>query len=145
MGVVCVVFLMIRRPPRSTRTDTLFPYTTLFRSPFGRSPAILTYDKEAGKIVDVETRVWIAGMSDEGGGGSWVAAAIKQLDNHDPVEVEKIERLVDETEEGNLQLAEGPKDGAVKKRLFYYEQAKFTGAYDAFYAEEWENNGKVHE
>src|SRR3546814_5249221 len=38
---------MIRRPPRSTRTDTLFPYTTLFRSiavaclqiaPFGRQP-----------------------------------------------------------------------------------------------------------
>src|SRR3546814_12207731 len=32
---VCVYeffFLMIRRPPRSTRTDTLFPYTTLFRS-----------------------------------------------------------------------------------------------------------------
>src|SRR3546814_12873189 len=27
-------FLMILRPPRSTRTDTLFPYTTLFRSPF---------------------------------------------------------------------------------------------------------------
>src|SRR3546814_19966959 len=26
-------FLMIRLPPRSTRTDTLFPYTTLFRSP----------------------------------------------------------------------------------------------------------------
>src|SRR3546814_16148338 len=37
--VLCVLslqlvffFLMIRRPPRSTRTDTLFPYTTLFRS-----------------------------------------------------------------------------------------------------------------
>src|SRR3546814_13863190 len=28
-------FLMIRRPPRSTRTDTLFPYTTLFRSGIG--------------------------------------------------------------------------------------------------------------
>src|SRR3546814_11483283 len=28
-----VFFLMIRRPPRSTRTDTLFPYTTLFRAP----------------------------------------------------------------------------------------------------------------
>src|SRR3546814_13981156 len=27
-----VFFLMIRRPPKSTRTDTLFPYTTLFRS-----------------------------------------------------------------------------------------------------------------
>src|SRR3546814_9951629 len=31
-GVLGVVFLRIRRPPRSTRTDTLFPYTTLFRS-----------------------------------------------------------------------------------------------------------------
>src|SRR3546814_18719472 len=31
-------FLMIRRPPRSTRTDTLFPYTTLFRSA-SRPPA----------------------------------------------------------------------------------------------------------
>src|SRR3546814_6513218 len=45
MLVVCVFFLMIRRPPRSTRTDTLFPYTTLFRSAasaasfcFGPSP-----------------------------------------------------------------------------------------------------------
>src|SRR3546814_11250633 len=33
---VCMFFLlMIRRPPRSTRTDTLFPYTTLFRSVSG--------------------------------------------------------------------------------------------------------------
>src|SRR3546814_11559829 len=31
--LVMFFFLMIRRPPRSTRTDTLFPYTTLFRSP----------------------------------------------------------------------------------------------------------------
>src|SRR3546814_12588749 len=30
--VVYFLFLMIRRPPRSTRTDTLLPYTTLFRS-----------------------------------------------------------------------------------------------------------------
>src|SRR3546814_2259234 len=30
--VLLIFFLMIRRPPRSTRTDTLFPYTTLFRS-----------------------------------------------------------------------------------------------------------------
>src|SRR3546814_17330779 len=28
----CFFFLMLRRPPRSTRSDTLFPYTTLFRS-----------------------------------------------------------------------------------------------------------------
>src|SRR3546814_20735376 len=31
-SVFCLFCLMIRRPPRSTRTDTLFPYTTLFRS-----------------------------------------------------------------------------------------------------------------
>src|SRR3546814_15633529 len=31
-SVLDVFFLMLRRPPRSTRTDTLFPYTTLFRS-----------------------------------------------------------------------------------------------------------------
>src|SRR3546814_8499179 len=32
MYIYYIFFLMIRRPPRSTRTDTLFPYTTLFRS-----------------------------------------------------------------------------------------------------------------
>src|SRR3546814_13915908 len=38
MCVVCCFFLMIRRPPRSTRTDTLFPYTTLFRSAYNAGP-----------------------------------------------------------------------------------------------------------
>src|SRR3546814_10013453 len=37
---LCIFFLMIRRPPRSTRTDTLFPYTTLFRSPMLSAPPI---------------------------------------------------------------------------------------------------------
>src|SRR3546814_13303371 len=32
MYVFCFFFYMLRLPPRSTRTDTLFPYTTLFRS-----------------------------------------------------------------------------------------------------------------
>src|SRR3546814_18220996 len=43
MCCVCfiVFFLMIRRPPRSTRTDTLFPYTTLFRSPLRRAAELL--------------------------------------------------------------------------------------------------------
>src|SRR3546814_9953409 len=35
-----IFFLMIRLPPRSTRTDTLFPYTTLFRSRCRASPDI---------------------------------------------------------------------------------------------------------
>src|SRR3546814_16746247 len=39
---------MIRRPPRSTRTDTLFPYTTLFRSIIGRSE-----DEEQPGLIDI--------------------------------------------------------------------------------------------
>src|SRR3546814_17271314 len=42
-------FLMIRRPPRSTRTDTLFPYTTLFRSPEDGDAADCLTEGEAGK------------------------------------------------------------------------------------------------
>src|SRR3546814_4060845 len=52
---LCLFFLMIRRPPRSTRTDTLFPYTTLFRSPRA-SP---TYDRGGGR-----DRSWSSRASD---------------------------------------------------------------------------------
>src|SRR3546814_3398570 len=52
---------MIRRPPRSTRTDTLFPYTTLFRSALGvpGDVDILTSDKVIGRKLgsDVEQRI----------------------------------------------------------------------------------------
>src|SRR3546814_20125323 len=39
---------MIRRPPRSTRTDTLFPYTTLFRSSGSGSHAFGTFNEAIG-------------------------------------------------------------------------------------------------
>src|SRR3546814_9566538 len=43
---------MIRRPPRSTRTDTLFPYTTLFRSILASSAAVSSFSaKEVGHMV----------------------------------------------------------------------------------------------
>src|SRR3546814_12660931 len=45
-------FLMIRRPPRSTRTDTLFPYTTLFRSRAGDRDARSSRCSEA--IADLD-------------------------------------------------------------------------------------------
>src|SRR3546814_1430434 len=42
---------MIRRPPRSTRTDTLFPYTTLFRSD-DEDEVLLALAEQLGKFVD---------------------------------------------------------------------------------------------
>src|SRR3546814_8398337 len=48
---------MIRRPPRSTRTDTLFPYTTLFRSPAGDIgvSGLRTFDEIDEQCVRVRT------------------------------------------------------------------------------------------
>src|SRR3546814_8940165 len=44
---------MIRRPPRSTRTDTLFPYTTLFRSPaFAGMTKLLEFRPHQRRAVD---------------------------------------------------------------------------------------------
>src|SRR3546814_2852678 len=48
-------FLMTRRPPRSTRTDTLFPYTTLFRSALGHGnrTGIAHREAFAGDAVEI--------------------------------------------------------------------------------------------
>src|SRR3546814_2950003 len=43
---------MLRRPPRSTRTDTLFPYTTLFRSELGRRGWRCRPEYIQGKVID---------------------------------------------------------------------------------------------
>src|SRR3546814_17103486 len=47
---------MIRRPPRSTRTDTLFPYTTLFRSVRTANPGNLLTDN--ANVNDITTERW---------------------------------------------------------------------------------------
>src|SRR3546814_12559904 len=53
----CVFFfLMIRRPPRTTRTDTLFPYTTLFRSPM---PTSLTIPKLEMSMTEGTLTEWL--------------------------------------------------------------------------------------
>src|SRR3546814_8610927 len=46
---------MIRRPPRSTRTDTLFPYTTLFRSPiaFVAEHIVRQFEAAAGEPIEL--------------------------------------------------------------------------------------------
>src|SRR3546814_18078451 len=74
--VYCFFFVMIRRPPRSTRTDTLFPYTTLFRSlAIGQShldDAIIERARDprlqpiADGAADVKARVGTVGIVAEG-------------------------------------------------------------------------------
>src|SRR3546814_12205609 len=55
MVQIVIFFLMIRRPPRSTRTDTLFPYTTLFRSvlEFLNSPEALAFARWMTGVPDI--------------------------------------------------------------------------------------------
>src|SRR3546814_1584084 len=50
---------MIRRPPRSTRTDTLFPYTTLFRSSPGLEAFVLIAEDPAAKPWQIYTDAWL--------------------------------------------------------------------------------------
>src|SRR3546814_12347463 len=52
-GYVLFFFLMIRRPPRSTRTDTLFPYTTLFRSSMDKTLLTATVLRADPPVVDL--------------------------------------------------------------------------------------------
>src|SRR3546814_15655733 len=47
---------MIRRPPRSTRTDTLFPYTTLFRSEAGGRNPRLTEIEQTARAKEIPVR-----------------------------------------------------------------------------------------
>src|SRR3546814_17217591 len=72
---------MIRRPPRSTRTDTLFPYTTLFRSDVGGEllgsgcHGFLVSTGVSGLAVGGCARHWIIGSLGDGslGGGRALA------------------------------------------------------------------------
>src|SRR3546814_2095112 len=78
--IACFVFVMMRRPPRSTRTDTLFPYTSLFRScsagggtDLGARLLAADLEKELGTSVVVENRT---------GAGSQIGLTV--LANSDP-------------------------------------------------------------
>src|SRR3546814_16736798 len=51
------LFLMLRRPPRSTRTDTLFPYTTLFRSPAAEAAALAALHRPDEMLGEIGTVV----------------------------------------------------------------------------------------
>ena len=89
--------------------------------PFHRSPAVMTYDREAHQIVLQDSRAWIAGLGDEGGAGSWLAAVLKQYVEPDKDEINKYHQFVNDVLWGGLQHKAGPLQYGVKKSLFYYQ------------------------
>jgi hypothetical protein len=89
--------------------------------PFGRSPSVISYDYEERRQVLEDNRSWIAGLGDEGGSGSWLAAVMKQLVSPDPGELDKLQRFVDAVLWGGLQYADGERTFGVRKSMFYYE------------------------
>jgi hypothetical protein len=100
--------------------------------PFHRSPAVISYDREANRQVLQDSRVWIAGLGDEGGSGSWVAAAMKQLGMPERSELLKFERFVSETLWGGIQYAQGEHKYGVRKSMFFYAPQDFAeGFYDS--------------
>jgi len=89
--------------------------------PFHRSPSVMSYDRETNQIVTQDSRAWIAGLGDEGGAGSWLAAAMKEFGQPDAGELVKYQQFVDRVLWGGLQYKDGPKKYGARKSLFYYQ------------------------
>ncbi|HEU4981193.1 MAG TPA: DUF5695 domain-containing protein [Acidobacteriaceae bacterium] len=97
--------------------------------PFHRGPSAISYDRQVNKQVLQDSRVWIAGLSDEAGAGSWLALAMKELGEPNQEEVSKFEQFIDGTLWGHLQYNDGPKKWGVRKSLFYYQPNQFPAGY----------------
>src|SRR5947207_3872028 len=95
--------------------------------PFHRAPSVISYDRETDKMVTQDTRAWIAGLGDEGGSGSWLAAAMKEFGQPNKEEIAKYEQFIDKVLWGGLQYRDGPNKYGVRKRLFYYSPPDVPG------------------
>ena len=89
--------------------------------PFHRDQSVITYDYEKKQQVTQDSRAWIAGLSDEGGAGSWLGAMMKELIQPDKMEIDKLQHFVDHTLWGVIQHNSGKQVYGVKKSVFYYE------------------------
>lgn len=125
-GTRQTVHYMVMKPEGQAVADlghflTTKAYFTDKSDPFGRAPSVITYDREADAQVTQDTRVWIAGLGDEGGSGNWLAAMMKISGQPNAVEVAKVEDFVDGVIWGNLQFSDGPKKYGVRKSVFFYD------------------------
>ena len=125
-GTLQTVHYYITKPTTSTVADLgNFLFTKQWfenpSDPFKRSPSVMSYDRETDKIVEQDNRVWIAGLGDEGGSGSWLAAGMKQFVEPKADEIAKYERFIDEVLWGRIQFKAGENKYGVRKSLLYYE------------------------
>lgn len=130
-GKVQTVHYYVTKSTTETLTDLGNFLTTkaLFNDssdPFKRSPSVMTYDYEKGAVVEQDPRVWIAGLSDEGGTGAYVAAFLKQVLQPDAEEISRLDEFVQTTIWGRLQVD----DYGVRKSLFYYEPDEVAYTYN---------------
>jgi hypothetical protein len=96
---------------------------------FHRSPSVMNYNRQSNSIVIEDSRVWIAGLGDEGGGGAWIAAMMKQLVEPNKEELDKLEQFVDGVLWGGLQEKDGSHAYGVHKSLFYYQPDQMPAGY----------------
>src|ERR1035438_3701027 len=133
-GTVQTIHYFVIKPSSQAVADmghflTTRQWFTDSSDPFHRAPAAITYDRETNRMVLQDSRVWIAGLSDEGGASSWLAAVMKELVQPDKEELEKLQQFVDGVLWGGLQSKDGPHPYGVRKSLFYYQPDEMPANY----------------
>lgn len=134
-GLVQTIQYFVTKPEAEVVADmgrflTTRQWFTDANDPFQRAPSVMTYDREVNQIVMQDNRAWIPGLGDEGGGGAWLSAMMKQLVEPDKTEIDKLQQFVDGTLWGGLQYKEGTAHPyGVRKSLFYYQPDEMPKGY----------------
>ena len=133
-GTVQAVHYFVTKPETQVVSDMghFFATKAWFTDktdPFHRAPSFMTYDRDTNEVVMQDSRAWIAGLGDEGGGGTWLSTILKQLVQPGKEELGKIEQFVDEVLWGGLQYKDGDKKFGVRKSLFYYQPDQMPADY----------------
>ena len=105
-------------------TTGFFNYTN---DPFHRGPSVLSWDRSRNTFVFQDPRTWIAGLSDEGGAGAWLAACMKQSVQAVTSEVTQLDRFVNQTLWGTIQVKDPNGIYGVRKSVFYYQPGLLPG------------------
>ena len=133
-GLVQAIHYDVIKPEREAVADlgrflTTRQWFDAPNDPFHRAPSAISYDREANQIVKQDSRVWIAGLSDEAGAGSWLALVMKEFGQPDKQELAKVQQFVDGVLWGHLQYSDGEKQYGVRKSLFYYQPDELPPSY----------------